>query len=258
MRVCSLASGSKGNLTAIDGGHGVVLVDFGLSARESTKRLKTVGVTPDDLAGVLFTHNHDDHCKGIGVFSRKTNVPLFANEGTAEGIAMKLHEETFDWNIFETSQTFTVGGMEVEAFSVSHDAVDPVGYCFRQRGQNLFLATDLGIVTELVRQKMMGCQTIILESNHDYDMLMESNRSMSLKGRIKGKSGHLSNDQASEAIQYLQNEKLHRVMLAHLSDECNTPALSRQTMNHALKAAGREDVDVVVLNQLQPTPWFDV
>jgi len=251
MEVCVLASGSKGNCIYVSGGGTSVLVDAGLSARELVARLKQAGIEPESIQAVLFTHDHTDHCRGIEVFSRRYPVRLFANQGTSEGIEQVFRGFAPEWEIFETASTFEVGGLSVEAFTVSHDAADPVGFVFDDGASRLCLATDLGQGSPLVRAKLSQCHAAVLESNHDVDMLMGSDRPWPLKTRIAGRSGHLSNDDAAALMCAALSERLHTLLLAHLSEACNTPALALNTMRRALRAAGREDVRVEVLNQSQ-------
>ena len=251
MEVCVLASGSKGNCTYVSGGGTSVLVDAGLSARELVSRMQVAGIDPSSLQAVLFTHDHVDHFRGIEVFSRRYPVRLFANEGTASGIESAYPKMACPWEIFETASAFAVGGLKVEAFTVPHDASDPVGFVFDDGVSRLYLATDLGQATPLVCAKLAKCQAAILESNHDYDMLMQSERPWPLKTRIAGRSGHLSNDDAAALMGASIPDQLHTLLLAHLSEECNTPALARNTMRQALRKAGREDVRVEVMSQSQ-------
>jgi phosphoribosyl 1,2-cyclic phosphodiesterase len=251
MEVCVLASGSKGNCIYVSGGGTAVLVDAGLSAREIVARLHAAGIAPETIQAVLFTHDHTDHCKGAEVFSRKYPVRLFANEGTAAGIEQGYPKLTREWEIFETASSFEIGGLRIEAFTVPHDAADPVGFVFDDGAARLFLATDLGQSTPLIRAKLAQCHAAVLESNHDYDMLMQSERPWPLKTRIAGRSGHLSNGDAAELTRSALAGPLHTLLLAHLSDACNTPALALNTMRQALRAAGREDVRVEVTSQMQ-------
>jgi len=251
MEVCVLASGSKGNCIYVSGGGTALLVDAGLSSREMVNRMRNAGIDPETVQAVLFTHDHVDHYRGIEVFSRNFPVRLFANEGTASGIELGCPKLSCPWEIFETSSTFSIGGLQVEAFTVPHDAADPVGFVFDDGAARLCLATDLGQATPLVCAKFAQCHAAILESNHDYDMLMQSERPWPLKTRIAGRSGHLSNDDAAALMCTSVPEQLHTLMLAHLSDECNTPALALNTMRQALRGVGREDVRVEVLSQTQ-------
>ena len=251
MEVCVLASGSKGNCIYVSGGGTSLLVDAGLSAREIGTRLQTAGIAPESIQAVLFTHDHVDHYRGIEVFSRKHPVRLFANEGTAAGIELGCPKLACSWEIFETSSTFEVGGLQVEAFTVPHDAADPVGFVFDDGSSRLCVVTDLGQATPLVCSKLSKCHAAVLESNHDYDMLMKSERPWPLKTRIAGRSGHLSNDDAAALMCTALPAQLHTLFLAHLSEECNTPSLALNTMRQALRAAGREDVHVEVMSQTQ-------
>ncbi len=251
MEVCALASGSKGNCIYVSGGGIAVLVDAGLSARELLARLKAAEIAPETIAGVLFTHDHSDHYRGIEVFCKKYPVRLFANEGTAFGIERECPKLKPLWEIFETASVFEIGGLRVEAFSVSHDASDPVGFVFDDGASRLCVVTDLGLGTPLVRSKLAQCDVAVVESNHDYDMLMQSSRAWTLKTRIAGRSGHLSNDDAAALVRSALSERLRTLLLAHLSEECNTPALAFNTMRRTLHAAGRDDVRVEVLSQTQ-------
>ena len=254
MEVCVLASGSKGNSIYVAGGGTAVLIDAGLSARELVARMQAAGVAPEALEAVLFTHDHSDHCKGAEVFCRRYPVRLFANQGTSEGIELSCPGFQPHWEIFETATSFTIGGLRVEAFSVPHDAADPVGFLLDDGTSRLCLATDLGQPTPLVRTRLSQCHAAILESNHDYEMLMQSERPWTLKTRIAGRSGHLSNADAAELLCSALPGPLHTLLLAHLSDACNTPALALGTMRRALRAAGRADVRVEVLEQDRPGP----
>lgn len=251
MEVCVLASGSKGNCIYVSGGGTSLLVDAGLSAREVVARMQAAGIDPESIQAVLFTHDHVDHYKGIEVFNRKFPVRLFANEGTAAGIELGCPKLACEWEIFETASTFEIGGLRIEAFTVPHDAADPVGFVFDDGESRLCVATDLGQATPLICAKLATCHAAVLESNHDYDMLMQSERPWPLKTRIAGRSGHLSNDDAAALLCQAISKQLHTLLLAHLSEECNTPALALNTMRQALRAAGREDVRVEVMSQTQ-------
>jgi len=251
MELCVLASGSKGNCIYVSGGGTAVLVDAGLSSRELVARLKAAAIEPESIQAVLFTHDHSDHYKGIEVFSKKYPVRLFANEGTAFGIERECPKLATQWEIFETASSFEIGGLRIEAFSVPHDASDPVGFVFDDGASRLCVATDLGQGTPLIRNKLAQCNAAVLESNHDYDMLMQSSRAWPLKTRIAGRSGHLSNVDAAELMCSALTDRLHTLMLAHLSEECNTPALALNTMRQKLREAGREDVRIEVLSQTQ-------
>ena len=251
MEVCVLASGSKGNCIYVAGGGTALLVDAGLSAREIGARLQATGIAPESIEAVLFTHDHVDHYRGVEVFSRKYPVRLFANEGTASGIELGCPKLSREFEIFETASTFEINGLRVEAFTVPHDAADPVGFVFDDGVSRLCVVTDLGQATPLICAKLATCHAAVLECNHDYDMLMQSERPWPLKTRIAGRSGHLSNTDAASLLCTSLSGQLHTLWLAHLSEECNTPALALNTMRQALRSAGREDVRVEVMSQTQ-------
>ncbi len=256
MEVCVLASGSKGNSIFVSGGGVALLVDAGLSARELSERLKKACIAPGSLRAVLCTHDHSDHFRGLEVFSRRYPVRLFANDGTAAGIEQAFPGRAFEWEIFETACGFDIGGLRVEPFTVSHDASDPVGFYFDDGVSRLCVVTDLGQDSPVVRDKLARCHCVILESNHDPDMLMASDRSWSLKRRIAGRSGHLSNAAAAELMSRAAGRDLRTLLLAHLSEECNTRALALNTMRMALMQAGRGDVRIEVLSQHEVSHRF--
>ena len=246
MEVCVLASGSGGNCLYVAGGGTRLLVDAGLSLKVLAARLKQVGVDPDDIQAVLLTHDHADHCSGVGVLRRRHGLPFYANEGTAAGVELALGEKDTAWSIFETGTPFEVGGLTVEPFSVPHDAADAVGFVVTDGRCRLGIATDLGMATTLVRRKLSDCDALVLEANHDVELLQQSGRPWSLLQRIRGRHGHLSNDAAATLLAEVLGPRLKAVVLAHLSAECNAPGLAERTVRAALRRAGREDVRVEI------------
>jgi len=249
MDFCVLASGSKGNCTVVTDGETSILIDIGLSAKEIVARLTEAQIDPASIQAILFTHDHIDHYRGAPVFSKKFPVRLLANEGTASGIDLNCPKAKLEWEIFETASSFTIGTLHIEAFSVPHDASDPVGFVISDGNVKLGIATDLGQPTPLVVNKLSTCDAIVLESNHDYEMLMASNRPWPLKTRIAGRSGHLSNEQATELLQNVLSERLRVLLLAHLSEECNTHHLAQHLMRQTLLTCRRPDVVITSLQQ---------
>ena len=249
MDFCVLASGSKGNCTYITDGETAILVDIGLTAKETVARLTEAQIDPASIQAILFSHDHIDHYRGAPVFSKKYPVRLLANEGTASGIDLNCPKAKLEWEIFETASSFTIGKLHIEAFSVPHDASDPVGFVISDGNVKLGIATDLGQPTPLVINKLSACDAIVLESNHDYEMLMASNRPWPLKTRIAGRSGHLSNEQATELLQNILSERLRMILLAHLSEECNTHHLAQHLMRQTLLTCRRPDVHLTSLQQ---------
>ena len=259
MKIRVLASGSKGNCIVVRGGGQLLLVDCGLSCRELTRRMNECGLSPSEVTGVFFTHDHSDHCAGVATFHRKhPEVPLYANGNTADAIAAVTGVED-GWCVYETTEPFEVGGLSVNTFSTPHDAADSVGYVFEEaEGESvLFIGTDMGVMTVAAKEALARCTCAVLESNHDSVLLQTSDRPLSLKQRIEGRCGHLSNDQAADAVREMQPSRLRTLLLAHLSQECNADYLARESMERALKEIGRTDVQLAVLSQEAPSDCYE-
>ena len=259
MRLRVFASGSKGNSLAVRSAGGVLLlVDLGLRYRDLTARAAACGVDVGTAAGVLFTHDHIDHFGGLDVFHRHhPHIPLFANGDTADAIAAKTGVAD-GWNVFETAEPFDFADFRITPFSISHDAADPVGYLLESGGRTLFIGTDTGVPTIGVRDALWRCDCAVLESNHDPILLATSARPVSLKQRISGRSGHLSNEDAAELVRSVNPPHLQTLLLAHLSEECNSVSLARTAMTAALADCGRCDVRLDILSQNDPGDLYEV
>ena len=256
MEIVSLASGSKGNAyCAISGGR-VLLVDCGLSCRELKRRADAAGVPLDAVDGLIFTHSHDDHAKGVATFHRCfPKVPLFANLMTAETIAWRFFVAEADFVPFENGQTFGVGAFEITPFSIPHDTSDPVGYMIRADGETYFHGTDIGTPLDSIGSHLAEADYATLESNHDPELLYRSGRPVSIISRIAGPRGHLSNDQAADLVRRFASPKLKSLALAHLSEQCNAPNIARETMAKALEERGLSSVTLTVLAQNEAIRW---
>jgi phosphoribosyl 1,2-cyclic phosphodiesterase len=244
VEVCVLASGSSGNCIYVAGGGTRLLVDAGVSFKTIQAGLKALDVDPATLTAALFSHDHDDHCRGVGVLWRRLALPLYANEGTAQGIERALHDASFAWRIFETGSPFTIGALTIEPFSVPHDAADTVGFVIDDGQARLGIATDFGMATALIRRKLADCDALVLESNHDVEMLRQSGRPWSLIQRISGRQGHLCNEDAAELLASVIGPRLKTVLLAHMSEKCNSPRKAERLMRETLRRAARDDVRV--------------
>lgn len=250
LRFSPLFSGSSGNATYVgcDGAH--LLVDAGLSGSRVAGELERVGVDPASLDAILVTHEHIDHIKGIGILSRRYDLPVYATEGTWRGMASKLGAiSTKNMRVFEPEQDFYVGPINITPFSIPHDAAQPVGYAFDLGGARLAVATDLGHVSNGWKRHVLGAAAVILESNFDPGMLQAGPYPWELKQRILGRRGHLSNDDAGEVAAELARAGARQIVLGHLSKENNYPDLALQTCRLALMQAGIEpgrDVFVTV------------
>ena len=256
MRFCVLASGSAGNATYVESEGVRLLIDAGISCRAIERHLADLAVDPDSLDGILITHEHEDHVGGLYRFAARHQVAVYANEGTAEVIewqARKGKYPTPDFALFQSCVPFALGDLVIQPVRISHDTAEPVAYTLTaESGSKLGYFTDLGYASQEVVTAVQGCETLILESNHDLQMLRTSGRPYDLVARISGKSGHLSNDQACDLMRAACPEKLRRLILAHLSRDCNEPAVARYQMAQTLKELGRESVALAVAQQAAP------
>ena len=263
MRLRVFASGSKGNALAVRSTGGqLLLVDLGLSCLDLTKRAKACDVDVGEASGVLFTHDHSDHYKGVATFhKRHPEVPLYANGDTADAIAVQTGVAD-GWAVFETAVDFDLGDFHVTPFSTSHDAADPVGFLLEDVSAGLavspalFVGTDTGIVTTGFREAFRRCDLAVLESNHDPVLLETSDRPAPLKQRIAGRSGHLSNDDAADLFRAANPPRLQTLLLAHLSEQCNSTHLARAAMEAAFRECGRKDIRLDILAQHEPSDLF--
>lgn len=236
----SLASGSKGNVTYVQAGNTRLLIDAGLSGRRVTELLSAIQVLPESLDGILVTHEHNDHIQGVGVMARKYHVPIYANHGTWQAMARKVGEiPPWQRRVFDTGDDFYIGDFAVTPVAISHDAAEPVAFRLYYGARSVAVATDMGYISKGVMRSLQGADLMILESNHDPDMLKNNPcYPETLKRRILGRKGHLSNEACADALYALGEAGLRHVLLGHLSADNNTPALAMDTVESALKARG--------------------
>ena len=253
MHVTVLGSGSAGNCTLVETETTSILVDAGLSARQIIQRLQLIGRSLDTLTGIILTHEHTDHTRGLAVLSRTKPLPVYANRLAAEAITTGpdwSDRTQISWRLFATGCAFEIGDLVVESFSVPHDAQDPVGFTIRHETQAVAVLTDLGHATKLVVERVRGIDAIVLEANHDLKLLQEDTaRPWATKQRIMSRHGHLSNDAAATLAGEVCSDRLRHVFLAHLSRDCNRPDLAQRTVSLKLPA----HVSVAVAGQDQPT-----
>ena len=189
LKLCVLASGSSGNCIYVGSEATGILIDAGLSCRETLRRLEDAGVDASGIRAICLTHEHSDHRSGLATLQRRLGVPLYANRGTADAIEQDGGKDALAWNIFATGSPFPIGDLILEPFSVPHDSYEPVGFTVSAGGARVGIVTDMGVVTGLVRQRLMNCQLVVIEANHDEDMLKGADRPWSLKQRIMGRQG---------------------------------------------------------------------
>lgn len=205
-----------------------LLVDAGLPAIELTRRLASIDVSPTDLDAILITHEHTDHVRGAGTLARKLKIPILTSYPTGRELAAITRKvQVIE---FESGYAFTFRDIAVDPFPITHDACDPVGYLLESGEGKIGVATDLGIATRLVRDKLQHCRCLVLESNHDEEMLQNGPYPWHLKQRIKSRHGHLSNNESAELLDDLVHDGLEGLFLAHLSEVNNDPQIARQTM----------------------------
>lgn len=247
LEVCLLASGSKGNAIYIGSGESRILIDAGLSGREIQSRLGGIGVAGEDLNGLLVTHEHTDHCRGLGPLSRRFRLPVYLHPETRQ--ALPALGKVEDVREFESGDTLFLRDLRVETFPLSHDAAAPVGYTVETSDGKVGIATDLGIATRLVADRLKGCRVLILEFNHDEEMLRDGPYPWPLKQRIRSKHGHLSNADSARLLEDLLWDGLEAVFLAHLSEVNNDPALAEGCAREVLNRQNRCRPQLIVGSQ---------
>ncbi len=239
MKICSLASGSAGNSLFIETIHTKILVDAGISKRQLAKRLSSIGVSLDDIDAVIVTHEHSDHAASLPTLE----MPVYVAHTTTHVWKDKVS------NIceFEVGEIFSIRDLEITPFSVPHDAIDPVGFTVTDGKKKLGIVTDIGSITGLVVQRLMSCDALVVESNHDNNLLMYSNYPWELKQRIRSRLGHLSNSQCSSLINTVIHEDLRCIVLAHLSEVNNShEAALRETLKVISRRGLMDKVKVVI------------
>jgi phosphoribosyl 1,2-cyclic phosphodiesterase len=258
LRVTVLGSGSRGNAILVESAGVRLLVDAGFSGRDLERRLAAAEVDPSTLAALLVTHDHSDHTRGMGVAARRWKVPLYLTEPTRRA-CRSLLDGTEDVRPYTSAEEVEVGGLVVTPFLTVHDAVDPVAVTVTERstGEKLGIATDLGRATATVRHALRECHVLVLESNHDEVMLRESHYPWSVKARIGGSHGHLSNRAAAELARELYHDGLCAVVLAHLSENANHPALAHDVVGDTLERL-RYPGTLTVAPQDRPLEMIDV
>lgn len=247
MQIHILASGSTGNAAFIEMGGHKILIDAGISTRRIERGLAEVGFDPSQLDAILLTHEHSDHIQGLDVLVRRYKIPVYTRPATWEKIPCrdKLPVECCR----ELSASLNLGSMKIVPFGISHDAVDPIGFCLLQGNAKTVLATDLGQITPTVEAALAYADILILESNHDPIMLKEGPYPTYLKKRISGPQGHLSNQEAGRILARLPHTGTMQVFLAHLSQQNNFPHLAMGTVEEILTQQG---CDEIVLRRTHP------
>ncbi|MCT4618021.1 MAG: MBL fold metallo-hydrolase [Marinisporobacter sp.] len=236
---CSLASGSSGNCQYIESAEGCLLVDAGLSGKRIQQAMESIGKNMEKVQGILITHEHNDHIKGVGILSRRFNIPIYANNNTwraMKGKLGKIDEENIRY--FDTGEEFFIQDIKIKPYAISHDAIEPVGFSLYHDDAKVSIVTDTGYIPDTVKKEIQGSDLLMLESNHDVEMLKMGRYPWYLKKRVMGDEGHLSNETAGEIIAELVklDMPINNVLLGHLSKENNFPELAFETVKNVLSS----------------------
>ncbi len=257
IKLSVLASGSRGNSVYVATERIRLLVDAGLSARGIEERLSSIGTTAKDLDAILVTHEHLDHIRSLGTLSRRYRLPVYVNKAThvrfPDSVGPLLMKEEF-----VSGREFLLEDLTIHPFAISHDAADPVGFTLANGSVKIGLCTDLGAATQLVYRHLRGCSALILEANHDLEMLKNGPYPWPLKQRIKGRLGHLSNQQSGEVLRQVFNEGMREVILAHISDTNNCSELVLKAFMGMLDRHMRERLKLTVASQHQPIELIEL
>lgn len=258
LRFSVLASGSTGNAFYIESPNERLLVDAGLSGKQLDHLFSQIHVNPATLTGILVTHEHSDHIKGLGIIARKYNLPIYANAKTWSAMENSIGKLSIDQKFcFDMNTIKTFGDIDVESFGVSHDAAEPMFYTFHKGDQKVALVTDLGYVSERIKKTIANADAYIFEANHDVEMLRMSRYPWSVKQRILSDSGHVSNEDCGLALSDVIGNKTKRIYLAHLSQDNNMKDLARMSVDQTLKERGIQ-LDIFDTDPTIPTKLYEV
>lgn len=248
-----LGSGSRGNAVLVHTPTEGILIDSGFTCKEMLARMAVVQVAPEIIRGLLITHEHTDHIRGMRRLAAQLEIPTYLSAATYR--YLEAAGQTGPKNVlFEAGTEFRIGAFAVQSFPVPHDAIEPVGFIISYQGDKIGVATDLGTVNRLIQQRLHDCTVLMLESNHDLEMLKTSERPLNLKRRIMGKHGHLNNDDALASLGELLTARTRVLFLSHLSEECNCAQLLLNIAREKLAELNRNDILLQIALQAKPLP----
>ncbi len=256
-RFASLGSGSQGNGLVFEAGNSRVLLDCGFAVRDTAMRLGRLGLAPEDLAGIIVTHEHSDHVSGVFPLARRHGIPVWITFGTLESIKASDPEvaEGVTVGLVSGGVAFAIGDVQVQPYTVPHDAREPVQYVFSDGARRLGVLTDTGSSTPHIEATLSGCDALVLETNHDRELLKKSEYPSWLKARVAGQFGHLDNDASAQLLGALDRSRLRHLVAAHLSHKNNTPALARDAL---VQVMGCEPEWITLATQDEGFGWRDL
>ena len=234
----TIASGSSGNGALVSQGGTHILIDMGISCRKLTQALHTMGVGPEDLTGILLTHEHSDHIKGLATYCKKYSTPVYCTRGTGHMVSYKTAGIDPLLHFVDIGQAFPLGEIQVTALATSHDCRESSAYYLESREGSLGYLTDTGYIPQTTGERILGADILLLESNHDEEMVRTGPYPYALQQRVLGPEGHLSNEAAAYYAAASAQAGTRHTILAHLSEENNTPALAKRVVGQALEAVG--------------------
>lgn len=252
LQFASLGSGSSGNATLVRVDDTLLLIDTGFSAKAITERMGALNVCPSDIDAILISHEHSDHIKGLAVLARKYSIPVWLTRGTYSSLKDKKIPKV---EFIHPHGSFCIGDAKITPFPIPHDAAEPCQYIIGDGNRRVAIATDMGFVTEYVYDQLTGVDALLLEANYDGQMLSNGSYPWSLRKRIDGNYGHLSNDQSAALAAALEHGGLQKLCLGHLSENNNTPDTALDSVANRLR---RTDEDVHVLQRYTSSPWYAV
>jgi len=263
MIFCSLYSGSSGNSMFVSTKKAKILVDAGLPGKKIDMALQKIDENTKDINGIFVTHEHSDHIKGVGVLSRKYDIPIYANDDTWSAMKSSIGKiKEHNVKIIDKRSNTQIEDMNIKAFNIPHDAVSPMGYTISDESKSISIATDIGTFTNEIYDSIKESEVILLESNHDVSMLKYGPYPYTLKRRILSEIGHLSNEDCGEAIVRLLNYKLKKqIILGHLSNTNNQPDLAYQTVLNVLNQNGikqKQDVTLTMADRHDPSGYISI
>ena len=261
LNFCSLYSGSSGNCLFVESENTKLLIDAGVSLKKIETGLESLGLSSSSIDGILVTHEHSDHIQSLGNLSKKYNLPVFANQKTFDAMPKQTEKITSEnINIFNVNEHFSIKDIDINSFSIPHDAANPCGFTLSSGDTKLAIATDIGHMTKDILKSLEGSKFILLEANYEPEILKVSKYPYPLKQRIAGPNGHLPNEEAGKVINYLLHDNLYQAMLGHLSKENNLPVLAYQTVMDEIISSGTniDNVGLFVADRDKPSELIHI